>query len=85
MDGLERLEDVGSTFGANGLGMDGVAVVVIENKDLGVSSAGGNGKTSGLVCENGAVVGEACGIAAMSGGVEGGRVVVVVVGGSSGG
>jgi hypothetical protein len=39
VDGLEGVKDIGRAFGTHGNGMDGVTIVVIEDKNLGVASA----------------------------------------------
>jgi hypothetical protein len=49
---LKCFEDVVGGFGAHWYCVDGITVVVIQYKELGVSVAGGDSETAGLVCEN---------------------------------
>jgi hypothetical protein len=73
-------QDRGGSFVLHGLGMDVVAVVVVEDEEFIVARARGSDKTAGLVGENLARVGHAGGEAEMGtsarGGAEGESIVV---------
>jgi hypothetical protein len=52
VDGLVRGEDGGAGLAGHGLGVDGVAVVVIQDEELGVAGAGGEDEAARLVGED---------------------------------
>jgi hypothetical protein len=52
VDGLVRGEDGGTGLAGHGLSVDGVAVVVIQDEELGVAGAGGENEAARLVGED---------------------------------